>query len=51
MSHFFATIGSLGLADLLDFPDWVPRLARLRSRSSMTFFESAVDAIIDRRKG
>ncbi len=51
MSHFFATVGSLGLADLLDFPDWVPRLARLRSRSSMTFFESAVDAIINRRKG
>ncbi len=51
MSHFFATIGSLGLADLLDFPDWVPRLAQLRSRSSMTFFQTAVDAIIDRRKG
>ena len=28
MSHFFATVGSLGLADLLDFPDWVPRLAK-----------------------
>lgn len=51
MSHFFATVGSLGLADLLDFPEWVPRLAQLRSRSSMTFFQTAVDAIIDRRKG
>ena len=51
MSHFFATVGSLDLADLLDFPDWVPRLAQLRSRSSMTFFQTAVDAIIDRRRG
>ena len=50
MSHFFATIGTLDLADLLDFPDWVPRLAQLRSRSSISFFEAAVDAIIARRK-
>ena len=50
MSHFFATVGSLGLADLLDFPDWVPRLAQLRSRSSISFFQTAVDAIIARRK-
>ncbi|WP_174243169.1 cytochrome P450 [Beijerinckia sp. L45] len=50
MSHFFATIGTLDLFDLLDFPDWVPRLAQLRSRSSISFFEAAVDAIIDRRK-
>ena len=50
MSHFFATVGTLDIADLLDFPDWVPRLAQLRSRSSVTFFETAVDAIIARRK-
>ena len=51
MSHFFATIGTLDLFDLLDFPDWVPRIAQIRSRSSVSFFESAVDAIIDRRQG
>jgi cytochrome P450 len=50
MSHFFATVGTLDLFDLLDFPDWVPRLAQLRSQSSVRFFETAVDAIIARRK-
>lgn len=50
MAHFFATVGTLDPADLLDFPDWVPRLARLRSRSSIAFFETAVEAIVSRRK-
>ncbi len=50
MSHFFATVGRLDLFDLLDFPDWVPRLAQLRSQSATRFFEAAVDAIIDKRK-
>lgn len=50
MSHFFATVGQIDLFDLLDFPDWLPRLSRLRSRSSVRFFETAVEAIIRRRK-
>ena len=50
MSHFFATVGRLDLFDLLDFPDWVPRVAQMRSKSSISFFEAAVDAIIARRK-
>ena len=50
MGRFFAAVGQLDPADLLDFPDWVPRVARLRSRSSIQFFEKAVQAIIDRRK-
>ena len=50
MAHFFSTVGVLDPADLLDFPDWVPRVARLRSRTSVRFFETAVDAIIARRK-
>jgi cytochrome P450 len=50
MSHFFATIGTLDLFDLLDFPDWMPRLSKLRSRPSVDFFQSAVEAIIARRK-
>ena len=50
MSHFFATIGSLDLFDLLDFPDWMPRLSKLRSRPAVAFFQSAVEDIIARRK-
>jgi cytochrome P450 len=49
MGRFFAAVGQLDPADLLDFPEWVPRLSQLRSRSPIRFFESAVDAIIDRR--
>ena len=51
MGHFFTTIGVLDPADLLDFPDWVPRVAQLRSKSSIAFFEQAVDAIVERRRG
>ena len=50
MSQFFAAVGRLDPADLLDFPDWVPRMARLRSRAPIQFFERAVQTIIDRRQ-
>ena len=50
MSHFFISVGTLDPADLLDFPDWVPRLGQIRSRSSIRFFEKAVDGIVERRK-
>ena len=50
MSKFFMTIGVLDPADLLDFPDWVPRVGQIRSRSSIDFFEKAVDAIVGRRR-
>ena len=50
MGHFFTTIGVLDPVDLLDFPEWVPRIAQLRTRSSVAFFEQAVDAIVARRK-
>ena len=50
MSHFFTSVGTLDPADLLDFPDWVPRIAQIRSRPAIKFFEAAVDAIIERRK-
>ncbi len=50
MSRFFAAVGTLDPADLLDFPDWVPRVSQIRSRPAVRFFESAVNTIIDRRK-
>ena len=50
MGRFFTTVGVLDPADLLDFPDWVPRLSQMRSRSAIQFFEKAVDAIVERRK-
>ena len=50
MSRFFSVVGQLDPADLLDFPDWVPRLGQMRSRSSIRFFETAVNTIVDRRR-
>jgi cytochrome P450 len=50
MAQFFAAVGVLDPADLLDFPDWVPRVAHIKSRPSIRFFETAVDAIVTRRK-
>lgn len=49
MSRFFAAVGKLDPADLLDFPDWVPRLQQMRSRPAVRYFEKAVSAIVDRR--
>ena len=50
ISGYLGTVGRLDPFDLLDFPDWVPRLTRLGSRSTETFFASAVEAIIAKRK-
>lgn len=50
LSHYFETIGRLDPFDLLDFPEWLPRSSRIRSRKSLDFFDSAVAAIVARRK-
>src|ERR1700731_3345096 len=46
----FATVGRLDPFDLLDFPEWLPRLTKLGSRSAEAFFASVVEALIARRK-
>ena len=50
MSRFFAAVGQLDPADLLDFPEWVPRVSHMRSKAPIAFFEQAVTAIIERRR-
>ena len=50
MGELLSAIGVLDPADLLDFPEWVPRLSQRRSKASVAFFEEAVTAIVDRRK-
>jgi cytochrome P450 len=50
MARFFSAVGVLEPADLLDFPEWVPRVSHLRSRASIRFFEAAVDGIVSSRK-
>jgi cytochrome P450 len=50
MGIYFTAVGRIGLLDLLGMPPWVPRPAQLRIRSTMRFFESAIDDIIQRRR-
>src|SRR6202022_1266045 len=45
-----ATVGRLDPFDLLDFPEWLPRLTKLGSRSAEAFFASVVEALGARRK-
>jgi len=49
-SGYFATFGRLDLFDLLDFPEWLPRLSKLGYRSAETFLASVVETIIAKRK-
>jgi len=50
ISGYFATIGTLDPFDLLDFPEWVPRLSKLGQRSAEKFFGTVVESIIARRR-
>jgi cytochrome P450 len=49
-SSYFATVGQLDPFDLLDFPEWVPRLTKLGNRSTEDFFATVVETIIAKRK-
>jgi cytochrome P450 len=50
VSSYFETIGRIDPLDLLGAPDFVPRLRRRRGRAALEFFDSAVDAIIEKRR-
>jgi cytochrome P450 len=50
MSAYFDTIGRIDLLDLLGVPDIVPRIGRWRVRSTLRFFNAAIDNIIATRR-
>jgi cytochrome P450 len=50
MATYFNTIGKISPLDLLGVPDFVPRLGRLRVRSTLKFFEAEVDRVISIRR-
>jgi cytochrome P450 len=49
MGIYFNTIGRIGLLDLLGAPGFIPRMSHLKVRSTLKFFESAIDEIIAMR--
>jgi cytochrome P450 len=50
MATYFNTIGRISPLDLLGVPDFIPRLSRLRVRSTLKFFEAEVDRVISARR-
>jgi cytochrome P450 len=50
MKTYFNVIGRIDPLDILGVPNFVPRLSRLRVRSTLRFFEGAIDAIIATRR-
>jgi len=50
MGIYFNAIGRISPLDLLGVPDFVPRIGHLRVRSTLRFFESAIDCIIAARQ-
>jgi cytochrome P450 len=50
MVTYFNTIGRIDPLDVLGVPAFVPRIGQLRVRSTLRFFESAIDEIIAARR-
>ncbi len=50
VTRYFDTAGRIDPLDLLGFPDFIPRIGRIRSRPIMRFFRDTVDAIIATRR-
>lgn len=50
MATYFTTIGKISPLDILGVPEFVPRLSRLRVRSTLRFFEGEVDRVISVRR-
>ena len=50
IGRYFEAIGRIDPLDLLGFPDWLPRIARIRSRPALRFFEGLVDELVGVRR-
>jgi len=49
MKHYFEAIGRIDPVDVLGLPVAMPRLGRMRARSSLRLFEQAIDGLVARR--
>jgi cytochrome P450 len=47
LTHYFNTVGRLTLLNILNAPDWVPRLGRWRARRSLALSSRTADMIIE----
>ena len=44
-------LGRVDPLDIFGFPDWVPRIGRLRARPAIRFFEEVVNELIEAPQG
>jgi len=50
ITRYFNSLGRVDPLDIFGFPNWIPRIGRLRARPSIEFFEETVNELIDARK-
>lgn len=50
VTRYFDTIGRIDPLDVFGFPDWIPRISRLRARPALAFFDASVDRLIAQRR-
>jgi cytochrome P450 len=50
VSRLLATAGRMDPFDILNVPEWVPRLSKFAGRSAQNFFASMIDSLIAKRK-
>jgi cytochrome P450 len=50
MATYFDTIGTIEPLDVFGLPDFIPRPSRLRVRSTLRFFDAAIDQLIASRR-
>lgn len=49
-TRYFETQGRIDPLDIIGAPEWLPRIGKLLSRRSLTFFPRVVDAILSARR-
>src|SRR5690606_37736934 len=50
ITRFFEGVGRVDPVDIFGFPEWVPRIGRLRARPAIRFFEEVVNELIESRR-
>ncbi len=50
VTRYFDGIGRIDPIDIFGFPEWVPRIGRLRARPAIRFFEEVVGELIEGRR-
>ncbi|MCW6510895.1 cytochrome P450 [Lichenifustis flavocetrariae] len=50
VTRYLEAMGKLDPLDILDMPAWIPRVGRLKARSTLQFFDGVVTTMIEERR-